>query len=200
MLINLHALDESMWCRVIYLTFSDGTRIGVITDHAFFDRDLNKYVYINEENAAEYIGHKFVQVQSEGGEFVSGEVVLTGVEVVEEFVRRFSPISGLINVVTGGLLSFTEVINEEGPIHGAINIFEFDENMKYDEEKMQADIEKYGLYTYEDFKDYMSYEEFISFPWAYFKVAVGKGNLTWEDILWNIQYIQEQLILQAKAE
>ena len=30
--------------------------------------------------------------------------------------------------------------------------------MKYDAEMMQADIETYGLYTYEDFKDYIPEE------------------------------------------
>ena len=53
----------------------------------------------------------------------------------------------------------------------------------YDQEKMQADIEKYGLYTYEDFAEYVTYEQFVAFNGAYLKVAVGKGLITWEEIL-----------------
>ena len=48
---------------------------------------------------------------------------------------------------------------------------------------MQADIEKYGLYTYEDFAAYVTYEEYVAFGGAYFKVLVGKGLLEFEDIL-----------------
>ncbi len=190
--VNIHAADPAMNCRVIYLTFSDGTKIGVITEHAFFDLDENEYVFIGEENAANYIGHRFVKVQSVGGEFVNGEVTLTGFEVKEEFVRRYSPVSGLFNVVTEGLLSFTEVINGEEFVHGAANIFEYGEGLKYNEEKMQADIETYGLYTYEDFADYMTEEEFEAGPWKYYKVAVGKGLVTWYDIIWNIQFFHSE--------
>ena len=61
--------------------------------------------------------------------------------------------------------------------------FEIGKDLKFDEEKMQADIEKYGLYTYEDFADYMTYEQFVGFGFANWKVAVGKGAITWEEIL-----------------
>jgi hypothetical protein len=48
---------------------------------------------------------------------------------------------------------------------------------------MEADIEKYGLYTYEDFDEYLTYEQFVAFNVQYFKIAVGKGNYTYEGIL-----------------
>jgi hypothetical protein len=53
---------------------------------------------------------------------------------------------------------------------------------------MQADIEKYGLFTYEDFEGYIPYEiyEYI-FPAKYYKVSIGKGLMTWEDILEMIE-------------
>ena len=47
------------------------------------------------------------------------------------------------------LLFFRETKTE-----GNLHYFEMGEGMKYDEELMQADIEKYGLYTYDDFADY----------------------------------------------
>ena len=56
-------------------------------------------------------------------------------------------------------------------------------NMKYDEAAKQADIEKFGLYTYEDFSEYMSYEQFTALGLADWKVAVGKNYITWEEIL-----------------
>jgi hypothetical protein len=63
------------------------------------------------------------------------------------------------------------------------NYFELGENMTFDEAQMQADIEKYGLYTYEDFADLMTREQFDALGLSTWKVAVGKGYITWEDIL-----------------
>ena len=48
---------------------------------------------------------------------------------------------------------------------------------------MQEDIEKYGLYTYDDFSEYVTYEQFIAFNGPYLKVLVGRGVLTFEQIL-----------------
>lgn len=46
--------------EVIKLTFSDGTTVDVISEHGFFDVDLNKYVYL-DKYAEEYIGHRFLK-------------------------------------------------------------------------------------------------------------------------------------------
>ena len=62
-------------------------------------------------------------------------------------------------------------------IDGWFDYFEIGEDMKYDEAKKQAEIEKYGLYEYKDFADYVTYEQFIAFNGPYLKV------LTYEKIL-----------------
>jgi len=64
--------------------------------------------------------------------------------------------------------------------------FEIDENMKYVEDKMYADIQQYGMYTYEEFQQYMTMEQFYAFNFPIFKVSVGKGYFTYEDILYLI--------------
>ena len=76
-----------------------------------------------------------------------------------------------------------------GGIEGIFNIFEYGDDLVYDEEKMQADIEKYGLWTYEDLCDYIDYETWCHFevPAKYFGVAIGKGMVTFDDILYYIQ-------------
>jgi hypothetical protein len=48
---------------------------------------------------------------------------------------------------------------------------------------MQADIDRYGLYTYEDFADYLTVEQFEAFNVKYMKISVGKGQFTYEGIL-----------------
>lgn len=57
---------------------------------------------------------------------------------------------------------------------------------------MQADIEKYGLYTYEEFADYVTYEQFVAFNGPYLKVLVGRGIVTFEEILQLIEMYVKQ--------
>ena len=40
--------------------------------------------------------------------------------------------------------------------------------------------------AYEDFADYMTYEQFVALGIANFKVSVGKGYMTYDDILYLI--------------
>ena len=48
---------------------------------------------------------------------------------------------------------------------------------------MDMDIKKYGLYVYDDFKDYIRKEIFDMLPIPYLKVSVGKGLTTKEKII-----------------
>jgi hypothetical protein len=65
-----------------------------------------------------------------------------------------------------------------------LNVFEIDgETYSYNADKVANDIRTYGLYTYEDFKDIISEEAFELYNAAYLKIAVGKGYITWDDIL-----------------
>ena len=82
------------------------------------------------------------------------------------------------NFVVEGLLSIT---GEDFP--GRFEYFTIGEGMKYDEEAKQRDIVLYGLYTYEEFSEYLTEEQFYAFNGPYFKVLVGRGILTYEDIL-----------------
>ncbi len=184
-----HADMEREWHSILYLSFSDGTEIGISYRHAFFDLDLNKYVYLQEDNYAEYFGHSFANVSYVEGEFVSGSIELVSAEVRMEYVRVYGPISEYhFNMVNAGLLSMPSF---SGGVDGLMNYFEYGEGMKYDEEKMQADIEQYGVFTYEDFAEYISEEDFNKTPAKWLKVAIGKGMLTMDEILWSIQYLYQ---------
>ena len=43
-------------------------------------------------------------------------------------------------------------------------------------------IEEFGLFEYEDFANYVSKEEFDSYPTKYLKISMARGLMTWEDI------------------
>ncbi len=165
--------DPETAYEVINLYFSDGTDVKVISEHGFWDYDLNEYVYL-DENASAYIGHAFAK--HNGSELE--KVQLVDVSIETETTTAWSPVTfGHLCYFVDGMLSMP------GGISGLFNIFEVDaETMAYDVEKMQCDIETYGLLTVEDFGGMITEEMFEAFNGKYLGIAVGKGNLTWEFI------------------
>ena len=163
---------------IINLKFSNGSIVRVVSEHGFFDLDLNKYVYITATNYRSYIGHKFYGLD---GNYAGIEFVLTDAYLTKETVRVYSPVTAYhLNYFTEGLLSMP------GGIDGLFNIFEYDNNLQYDSELMEADITKYGLLDYSVFEGLVPYEVYLAFPAKYFNVAIGKGLLTWDDIYYLI--------------
>lgn len=156
--------DPLQLYKVINLSFSDGTTVKVISEHGFWDYNLNKYVYL-DGNAADYVGHWFNKGAT--------RVQLTGVEITEEYTTPYSPVTyGHLCYYVNGMLSMP------GGIGGLFNIFDVDaETMRYDETAMAADIEQYGLFTYEEFAELVpvSEEVFDAFNGRYLKIAIGKG-------------------------
>ena len=175
---------------VITASFSDGTILRIAYSHGLYDMTLNQYVFLTEGNAYEFIGHIFYATEYINGEFVEKTVVLTDIDITQEIVRIFSPSSmEYMNCFAEGLLNVTATLFNRGEF---VNMFEFDEDLKYNEEAMKVDIEKYGLYTYEDFKEYMPYEMFERLPFDVLKVSVGKGLITWDEILVMIDDLHHQ--------
>lgn len=165
--------------EIVNLIFSDGTTVKVIDEHGFWDYDLNEYVYL-DRYAADYIGHWFAkQTVDENGNPVNVKVRLDDVVITSEVTTAWSPVTfGHLCYYVNGMLSMP------GGIDGLFNIFEVDpDTMMYDKEAMAADIEKYGLFTCEDFGGLVSEEVFEAFNGKYLKVAIGKGMLTWDEVV-----------------
>ena len=164
---------ESLY-KVANLQLSDGTVLRLIADHGVFDYDLNKYVYITVDNMHEYIGHRFVQYAAGGSYNV---VTLTDAFETEEYTSAWSVSSaGTSNAFASGMLTVA-------PPEDFYNWIEMGDKLMYNVEKFQQDVETYGLYTYEDFQDYVTYEQFVAWNGAYLKIAVEKGYFTFEYIL-----------------
>lgn len=162
--------------KVISLNFEDGTTVKVIGNHAFYDVEENEFVYITEENAAQYVGDHFVKVDGDG----TTSVKLVSYEIKEEYTGSYSVYSSVhVNFITEGMFSLTPA-----PIEGFFDTFTYGENMKYDEAQLQADIAKYGLYEYEVFAHYgVTYEQYVAFNMPYLKFLVGRGDFRFDDIL-----------------
>ena len=161
--------------EVIEATFSDGTTVEIISEHGFWDTDLNRYVYL-DGNADDYIGHTFIKKNGNG----YAEVTLTDVEISTEVTTAYSPVTyGRLCYYVNGMLSMP------GGVTGLMNIFEVDpETLAIDEEAYAEDIAEYGLFTYEEFYELFPIPEEIyeAFNGKYMKVSVGKGLITYEEI------------------
>ncbi len=167
--------EAAVECNVIKLRFSDNTEVKVIYEHGFWDYDLNRYVYL-DENAAACIGHTFAK--QNGDELV--KVTLTDVVIETEVASAWSPVTaGHLCYFVNGMLSMP------GGVGGLFNIFDVDaETMTYDYEAVAKDIETYGLFTYEEVNAIapLSEEMFYAAGGQYLKISIGKGNLTVEEL------------------
>ena len=108
------------------------------------------------------------------------KVQLTNVVITQELTTSWSPVTyGHLCYFVNGMLSMP------GGIEGLFNIFEVNaDTMKYDETAMQADIERYGLFTYEEFAAIIPVpvEMFEAVNGQYLKVAIGKGMIDFETL------------------
>ena len=77
------------------------------------------------------------------------------------------------------------MLSMPGATEGFINIFDVDTTlMRYDTAQMAADIQTYGLYTYEEFNAVIPLPELVfdAFCGQYLKVSIGKGLITLQEI------------------
>lgn len=167
--------DNIVTAPILKLSFENGNYIEIHVDHGFFNYTRKEYIYINKDNYMKFINDEFIFLEKPGK---LGKTRLLKGNVKVKTVRVYSPVSVYhLNVFTNGFLSIT------GEIEGWFNYFDCNDRLKFNEEKKKKDIERYGLYEYEDFKDYIRKEIFDLLPIPYLKVSVGKGLTTKENII-----------------
>ena len=176
-------------CEIIELLFSDGTKVKVISEHAFWDVDLNKYVFLRRD-ASKYIGHRFnKQSIDQNGVMTWINVELIGVNLYAEVNVAYSPVTfGHLCYYVNGMLSMP------GATEGLINIFEVNpETMQIDEEAFEYDIQNFGLFTYEEFNEIVPITEemFNAFNGQYLKISIGKGLI-------NLYQIEQLITIYNK--
>lgn len=179
--------NQKLESKVTTLYFSDGSIIEIIGEHGFYDLDLNKWIYINND-AGKYLNHRFMKYSSNNKlEVVTllnakTHIQTTGVYEVVTYNH--------LNAFTNGLLSVS------GYTGGLLNIFEVDQDtMSYDQLTKEQDIKKYGLFEYNDFNNLIKEEVFELYNAKYLKVALGKELITWEDIYSLIEIFENNNIV-----
>ncbi len=168
-----HGKEEGLE-EVIILTFSNGKQVEVIGEHVFFDTTLNKYVSL-DYSAERYVGHEFAMLANAGIE--NAELVSVASEM--RYTTSYEVVTYQhLTCFTNGVLSTSAFLDS------LLNIFEMDaETLTYSAEQVQKDIETYGLYTYKDFEGLLPEIAFDLYNVKYLKIAVGKGQITWDGIL-----------------
>lgn len=164
-------------CEILHLTFDNGKTVKIIGEHVFFDAAQNKYVAIDGETADSLVGHTFLALSADGTAMERVQLISVTHEMAETAVYEVVSYKHL-TCFTEGILSTSAFLD---PL---LNIFDVDSsNWMYNAEQVQRDVETYGLYTYADFDGLISKEAFELYNAAYLKIAVGKGIITWNDIL-----------------
>lgn len=184
-LCNDHTDKQATKYKIISLDFADGTNLEISQCHGLFDATLNEYVFITYDNFNDFVGHEFIVAKEQDGKMINTKTVLENAEIFDKVTRVFAPVTyANINCIANGVLT---VVNAPGNIC-IVNYFDYDENLKFDEQSMKNDIEKYGLYTYDEWKDCIGEEAFNAFNVAYTKVLVAKGITTEAEIRNAINY------------
>lgn len=165
---------ESMY-ETLELTYSDGSRLTVIGEHEFFDVTLNRYVEIDIHNYFNFVGHEFLSYH----ENTYSRLKLINAVRKVEYTGSYTIVSGYYyNCITENIVSATP--NIPG-IYELVSSY-LNADLEFDDQQFQKDIIKYGLYEYDLFAEYISYEQYIELCGAYFSIAVGKGYTTFEEI------------------
>ena len=190
-IVNAHENEEAKDCNVLHLVFDNGNTTNLVYKHGYFDLTLNKYVYISINNYSKYIGHEFVYVDSNCNrskvKLISGEVKRLHTKVVSPVTANH------LNLIADNMLSLSSSMD------GLFNIFEYNPNtLAFDKDKMQKDIDKYGLLDYEVFKNYFPKEIYDLLPCKYLGVSIGKGLITWDIIESYINRWRKQLLENIK--
>ena len=163
---------------VLTLKFSDGTsEVDIIGDHGLYDANKHSYVYISIDNVNDYIGDTFIKSTADGK---TEEVQLVDYEINKEQKGAYNIISTHnINCFVGDIL----IVSPEVYAPGLFEYFDIDDNMKFDEEQINREVEQYGFYDYSEFSDYISEEVFEAYNLPYYKIFVERGTVDYDGLV-----------------
>ena len=159
---------------VVQLNFSNGTSVKIVDDHGFFDTSVNDFVFISQENVAEFVGHSFVCV--DGDSYTT--VTLDSFDIYTEVNSIWTiQVAFYNNSISNGMFTLNTP-----DFKGWLDYFDITDEMVYDQAHKQAEIAKYGLADYTQFAHLVSYEQFLAFNGQYLNILMGRGVLNMADL------------------
>lgn len=161
---------------VIRVKFEDGSSVGVVVEHLFFDLTEGKFVAVNKDSM-DYIGHEFAKVaKTDKGRIVNG-VKVTEIVKDGKVTKTYAPQPETHwNFLAEGFITAND-----GQL-GFVNRFEFDTNtMAYDYVKYHRDLFMYGRTGYDRFRYLMSAHYFKKNRFEETQIAVRKELIDFKE-------------------
>jgi len=151
--------------QTLNLTFASGKTVGIVGKHDFLFENTRKYVRINKDNVAEYVGKRFYNAESGSWDALVSYEMGTAVNYYCPYTTKH------LNCIAEGMLSCPDDVDY------ILNIYELDANLKADAAQLAADIAQYGLCNVaNDFPEFVQYKgqmDNLGAPYLY--IAIGKG-------------------------
>lgn len=184
-IFNVH-FDKDLY-DIIELTFANGNIMTVASGHGLYNVTNNTYEIYYGKEFYNHIGEKFIAVKFINSQPVIEITELINVNITKEYVEKYSPLTEYdINCIADGMLSIPD------DIEGMLDLFKYTDNYTYDLAALQKDIDEYGVYTYDEFKDSFPEYGFNVFNIKYWKPFIEKGELTSAKVnYWIEKYLDE---------
>ena len=156
---------------VLIIEFNDGTILETYGGQGYFDLDNRQYINIDCLDDY-FVGKKILG-------YKNGEPIT---KIIKN-IRTIEKVEEVYEIVTAYNYNFVanDILTVE-PLIGSCNIFSVTPDLLYDFVEMLDDINKYGLYDYNEVCDFCTPIQYDLYNVKYLKVAVGKGLITLSEI------------------
>ena len=161
--------------QVLRVVFSDGTSIGVVKDHCFFDLTDRRFVTIyTEKQADELDGHMFAVLKDDE----ISEVELVDIRIDGKTDSYYAPVSEVhLNCFTNNLLSMP------GYVRGFCNVFELEENeLKYDAAKKAEAIRNVSESNADGLAFITNLDVYKKNKLDWIRVSIAKGMISIQEL------------------
>ena len=175
-----HKDEGQKTMTVTELAFSDDTTLKIAHNHALYDLTLNEYAIIDKDNVNQFIGHKFYSYKNNKVTLVSSRNYVDTVRVYVPFTK------GNLNCIASNMLTNPGVY-----ARFLMNIFDFEDDMTINQSNKQKDIAKYGLFSYEDLKQYVNPIMYKELNLQYLKIGLGKKLYNMDDVIANLSIYKQ---------
>lgn len=184
--VSISEHNKPKRCIVTKLIFSDKTQIDFTYEHGFYDVDLAKYVYLNNVNAKDYIGHRFLKQKNKKHK----KVKLVEVIPYAKVIATHSPCTVrhlcfyVNNILT--MPADTEIFT---------NVFEINKRkFIYSKKDMLDKVHNIGTFAPAYLAEYISSEVFYAFQCEFLKITMRRNlNVTKETVLKLIKRYNDYL-------
>ena len=169
----------------VRMHFDDDTFLEINSTQSFFDIIKKEYFEIENDGFEQFIGTQILSYNSDNS---IGNKTIINLEKIVVLKRSYE-------IVTSFTYNFiaNDVVTVEPTVFDT-NLFPINDEFKYDKAAIMNDVQKFGLYTYDELKMIMTENQFKYYNAAFFKIPISKGVIKFEDIVKAIRKYWEYSI------